>query len=162
MSEETALIRLADYCARGERCSSELLAKLADWEIPEEARMRIMKQLSERQYFDDERYAWALARDRVRFGKWGRRKVDQALWQKHIPEDVRRRVLDDIDDEEYLNVLRPLLKNRRRTIKAANDYELRMKLVRYALGRGFSMDLIRQCVDVEEMNFDEEEQYGED
>ena len=76
--------------------------------------------------------------------------MEQALWQKHIDEDIRQRVLDEVDDEEYLTVLRPLLKQKRKTTKASSDYELNQKLLRFALSRGFTFDLIRQCLDVEE------------
>ena len=69
---------------------------------------------------------------------------------KHIDDDIQQRVLDAIGDEEYLDVLRPLLRQKRRTTKAQNDYELNQKLLRFALGRGFTFDIIRQCLDVEE------------
>ena len=55
-----------------------------------------------------------------------------------------------MDEEEYLNVLRPLLKQKRKSIKAENDYELNQKLVRFALGRGFTYDIIHQCLEVSE------------
>jgi len=80
--------------------------------------------------------------------------VEQALWQKHIDGDIRQRVLSEVDDEEYLSVLRPLLKQKRRSVKASSDYELNQKLIRFALGRGFTFDIIRQCLDVTD-----EEQY---
>lgn len=55
-----------------------------------------------------------------------------------------------MDDEEYLKVLKPLLQQKRRSTKAASDYELNQKLIRFALGRGFTFDIIRQCLDVDE------------
>jgi len=76
--------------------------------------------------------------------------VEQALWQKHIADDIRSRVLDEVDDEEYLSVLRPLLMQKRKSTKAQSDYELNQKLMRFALGRGFTYDIIRQCIDIEE------------
>ena len=72
------------------------------------------------------------------------------LWQKHIDEDIRQQVLDEVDDDEYLSVLKPLLQQKRRSTKAANDYELNQKLVRFAVSRGFTFDIIRQCLDVDE------------
>lgn len=150
MSEETALIRLADYCARGEHSSGELLERLAHWEIPEDARMRIMKQLAEQCYFDDERYARAYIKDKLRYQKWGRRKIEQGLWSKHISDDIRQRTLDEVDDEEYVAILHPLLQQKRRTIRAASDYERNGKLIQYALGRGYTMDIIRQCLQIED------------
>jgi regulatory protein len=69
---------------------------------------------------------------------------------KHIDDDIQQRVLSEVDDTEYLAVLKPLLKQKAKSIKAENDYELTQKLVRFALGRGFTYDIIRQCLDVDD------------
>ncbi len=149
-SEKEAYLTLAALCAQAEHCQWEMLEKMRRWEVPEEAQARVMQRLVKERYVDDERYARAFVKDKIRYNKWGRRKVDQALWQKHIDEDIRKRVLDEVDDEEYLGVLRPLLKQKRKSTKANNDYELNQKLMRFAMGRGFTFDIIRQCIDVEE------------
>ena len=149
-SEKEAYLTLAALCAQAEHCQWEMLEKMRRWEVPEEAQARVMQRLVKERYVDDERYARAFVKDKIRYNKWGRRKVDQALWQKHIDEDIRKRVLDEVDDEEYLGVLRPLLKQKRKSTKANSDYELNQKLMRFALGRGFTFDIIRQCIDVEE------------
>lgn len=149
-TEQEAYLTLAALCAQAEHCQWEMLEKMRRWEVPEEAQARVMQRLVKERYVDDERYAQAFAKDKIRYNKWGRRKVDQALWQKHIDEDIRKRVLDEVDDDEYLSVLRPLLKQKRRSTKANSDYELNQKLMRFALGRGFTFDIIRQCIDVEE------------
>ena len=149
-SEKEAYLTLAALCAQAEHCQWEMLEKMRRWEMPEEAQARVMQRLVKERYVDDERYAQAFVKDKIRYNKWGRRKVDQALWQKHIDEDIRKRVLDEVDDDEYLKVLRPLLKQKRKSTKANSDYELNQKLMRFALGRGFTFDIIRQCIDVEE------------
>ena len=149
-TEQEAYLTLAALCAQAEHCQWEMVEKMRKWEIPEEAQARIMERLVKERYVDDERFARAFAKDKVRYNKWGRRKVEQALWQKHIDEDIRTNVLNEIDDEEYLSVLRPLLKQKRKSIKAQNDYELNQKLMRFALGRGFTFDIIKQCIDVED------------
>lgn len=149
-TEQEAYLTLAALCAQAEHCQWEMVEKMRKWEIPEEAQARIMERLVNERYVDDERFARAFAKDKVRYNKWGRRKVEQALWQKHIDEDIRKKVLNEIDDEEYLSVLRPLLKQKRKSTKAQNDYELNQKLMRFALGRGFTFDIIKQCIDVED------------
>ena len=153
MSEQEVLLRLTSLCSTAEHCSHEMLEKMRRWEIDEDAQARIMEYLVKEKYIDDERYARFFAKDKIRYNKWGRRKVEQAMWQKHIDADIQQRVLDEIDDDEYLLILRPLLKSKRRTVKAANNYEMNMKLIRFAMGRGFTMDIIRQCLDNDE--FDE-------
>ena len=127
-----------------------MLEKMRRWELSDEAQARVMERLVKERYVDDERYARAFVKDKVRYNKWGRRKVEQALWQKHIDEDIRQQVLDEVDNEEYLAVLRPLLKQKRKSTKAQSDYELNQKLMRFAIGRGFTFDIIRQCIDVED------------
>ena len=150
-TEQEAYLTLAALCAQAEHCQHEMLEKMRRWELDDEAQARVMQRLVCERYVDDERYARAFVKDKVQYNKWGRRKVEQALWQKHIDEDIRQRVLDEVEDEEYLAVLRPLLKQKRKTTKANSDYELNQKLVRFALGRGFTFDIIRQCLDVDEI-----------
>ena len=149
-TEQDAYLTLAALCAQGEHCQWEMLEKMRRWELPEEEQARVMQRLASERYVDDERYARAFVKDKVRYNKWGRRKVEQALWQKHIDGDIRQRVLDEVDDSEYFAVLKPLLQQKRRSTKAANDYELNQKLVRFAVSRGFTFDIIRQCLDVDE------------
>ena len=149
-TEKEAYLQLAALCAQSEHCEWEMKEKMRRWELDEMVQNSILARLIKERYVDDERYARAFVKDKIRYNKWGRRKVEQALWQKHIAADIRQQVLDEVDDEEYLDILRPLLKQKRKSIKAQNDYELNQKLMRFALGRGFTFDLIKQCIDVEE------------
>ena len=154
ITEQEAFLQLATLCAQAEHCEKEMRDKLKRWDIDESAQGRIIQRLISERYIDDERYARAFVKDKIRYNKWGRRKVQQALWLKQIDPDIQQRVLDEIDEKEYLDVLRPLLHQKRKTIKAQNDYELNQKLVRFALGRGFTFDIIRQCLDVDENEFE--------
>ena len=147
VTEQGAYLQLAQLCARSEHCRHDMQEKMRRWGMSDEAQARVMQRLVGERYVDDERYARAFVRDKIRYNKWGRRKVEQALWMKRIDDDIRERVLGEVDDGEYLAVLRPLLKQKCRSTKAATDYELNQKLVKFALGRGFTFDIIRQCID---------------
>lgn len=146
-TEQEAYLALAALCAQAEHCQCEMLEKMRRWELSDEAQARVMERLVKERYVDDERYARAFVKDKIRYNKWGRQKVEQALWQKHIDDDIRQRVLDEVDDDEYLSILRPLLQQKRKSTKAQSDYELNQKLIRFALGRGFTLDIIRQCIE---------------
>ena len=150
ISEQEAWLRLSTLCASGEHCQHEMTEKMRRWGIGDDAQARIMERLTKERYVDDERFARAFVNDKVRFDKWGRRKVEQALWMKHISDDIQQRVLDEVDPELYVDNLRTLLKTTRKSTKAQNDYELRQKLVRFAVGRGYGFDIISQAMDVED------------
>ena len=155
MTEQEAYLQLAALCAQAEHCQQEMRDKMRRWELDETAQNRIIDRLIKERYIDDERYARAFVKDKIRYNKWGRRKVQQALWQKHIDADIQQQVLDEIDEKEYLDILRPLLKQKRKSIKAESDYELNQKLVRFALGRGFGFDIIRQCLNVDDIDIED-------
>jgi recX family len=147
MLEPQALKKLADLCAKGEHCSGEMLEKMRKWGLSEDAQARIMEKLTKMKYIDDARYTEFFVHDKIRYNRWGRRKIEQALWQKRVDNSISTPVLDAVEDEEYLEVLRPLLASKYPTIKAESDYERSMKLIKFAMGRGFTIDLIRKCID---------------
>ena len=156
-TEQDAYLQLAAVCAQAEHCEQEMRDKMKRWGVDKESQERVIARLIKERYIDNERYARAFVKDKIRYNKWGRRKVQQALWMKRIDEDIQQRILDEISDKEYLDVLVPLLKQKRKTIKASNDYVLSQKLVRFALSRGFDFGIIRQC-----LNVDEDVDYGDE
>lgn len=156
-TEQEAYLQLAAVCAHAEYCEQEMRDKMKRWGMDKDVQERVVARLVKERYIDNERYARAFVKDKIRYNKWGQRKVRQALWLKRIDEDIQKKVLDEIDEKEYLDVLIPLLKQKRKTTKANSDYELNQKLVRFALSRGFDFSIIRQCLEV-----DEDVDYGEE
>lgn len=156
-TEQEAYLQLAAVCAHTEHCEQEMRDKMKRWGMDKDVQERVVARLVKERYIDNERYARAFVKDKIRYNKWGQRKVRQALWLKRIDEDIQQKVLDEIDEKEYLDVLIPLLKQKRKTTKANSDYELNQKLVRFALSRGFDFSIIRQCLEV-----DEDVDYGEE
>ena len=154
ITEQEAYQRLTARCAQAEHCEQEMTMAMSRWELSEESQARVMARLVEERYIDNRRYADAFVRDKVRYNKWGRRKIEQALWQKRIDSNTIHEALDQVDTEEYVAILQPLLRQKRRSVRVNNETELTQKLIRFALGRGFTMDVIRQCLKVSEADFD--------
>ena len=157
ITEREALLKLSALCSRAEHSSGEMRDKLRRWGVDEQTRERIVGRLVDERFVDDERFCRFFVRDKIRFDKWGRRKIEQALFMKGVDKDVSGRVLDEVDDADYMAVLRPLLAAKRRSVKAATAYEMNAKLMRYAASRGFDMRLIRQCIDCDDLECDMEE-----
>ena len=147
ITEQEALQKLSALCARAEHSSGEMLEKMRRWQLSEDTRERVLDRLIDEKFVDDERFARLFVREKIRFDRWGRRKIEQALYQKGVASDISRRVLDEVDDEAYIAELKKLIATKRRSVKAESDYELRQKLTKYALGRGFDYNVIRQCID---------------
>ena len=147
ITEQEALQKLSALCARAEHSSGEMLEKMRRWQLSEDARERVLDRLIDEKFVDDERFARLFVREKIRFDRWGRRKIEQAFYQKGVASDISRRVLDEVDDEAYVAELKKLIAAKRRSVQAESDYEMRAKLTKYALGRGFDYNVIRQCID---------------
>ncbi len=156
-TEQEALLRLSSLCSRSEHSTGEMRDKLLRWGVDQETSDRIVARLVSERFVDDERFCRFFVRDKIRFDRWGRRKIEQALYAKGVDQDISAAVLDEVDDEEWTEALRPLLASKRRTVKGTTDYERNGKLIRFAMSRGYGMDIIRRCMDVSDN--DEEEMF---
>lgn len=146
MTEQQIVQKLAALCSASEHCVSEMTEKMQKWEVDEDTQARVLAYLIKEKYIDEERYCRFFVNDKIRYNRWGRKKVEQALYQKRIPKEIQKNVLDDIPDEMYMEALRPLLVAKEKTIKARNEYEKNMKLIRFAMGRGFHYEIIKDCL----------------
>lgn len=146
MTEQQALMKLTALCSGAEHCSYEMTEKMRRWEIDEQTQARIMEYLTNEKYVDDSRYCRAFIREKMRFNKWGRRKIEMALFQKRIDKKMASEALDEVDNGEYTAILRPMLRQKERSVKANNEYEKNMKLIKFAMSRGFTFDVIKECL----------------
>jgi regulatory protein len=137
---EQALNKLADYCGRSERCIFDVRKKLAAWEIPKEEQEKIILQLQKEKFLDERRYCKAFVNDKSKYARWGAFKIKYELMKKQIPEALIREFLKNIDPEENCEQLRRLIDEKRKSTKGKTETEIRGKLIRFAVGRGFSLE----------------------
>jgi regulatory protein len=148
MTQEQIISKLTAVCARAEHCKDDMLRRMQRWQVDEAMQREVISYLVKEKYIDEERYARFFINDKIKYNRWGRRKVEQALYFKHIPREVYEPLLDDVANEDFESVLLPLLQNKEKSLKYANDYEKRMKLLRFAMQRGFSYEQADKCINM--------------
>jgi len=137
-----ALSKVMSLCSQREYCTHDILIKLQSWGVPEDGRQRIISILRKENFINDLRYSKAFARDRFTFNKWGKVKIASNLKARGIHNDTINTALDSIDNELYIQVLKDLVSDHRKHIKAKNQYDLKGKLLRYGLSKGFESELL--------------------
>lgn len=147
LTKEQVLLKLTSMCSTAEHCSGEMIRKMELWKVPSAMQAEVMEYLVKEKYVDDRRFCRFFVNDKIKYNKWGRRKVEQALWEKRIDAAVAREVLDEVPDDIYVGILSELLKQKRKSVKGGSDYEIKCRLVRFAVGRGFTYDIINRCID---------------
>jgi regulatory protein len=146
-SAEQALNALMRLCSRAEKSSGDAMRLMYTWGVPQAERQGVLDKLIEMRFVDDMRYAEAYTREKSQIAGWGARKIAQHLYQKGISKDIVAKVLMLIEEDEARETLERRLLRKLPTIKAANDFDLRGKLLRYALGLGYDYDLVVEVID---------------
>lgn len=143
---EQALQRASSLCVASEHCISDISEKLYKWGVTKSDAEKVLDVLVDEKYIDESRYAIAYVNDKLRFSHWGRHKIRTMLRLKRICDADISNALDNIDQEEYMNVLEGVIEGKRRTMNDEDSYESRAKIIRFALQRGFEMDEITKFV----------------
>lgn len=151
MTETEGKTRAEAYCSAAEHCRSEVRAMLERHGAEKPDIESIINNLVKEGFIDEFRYARAFVHDKVRFAKWGRVKIAQALWQKRIPQDITDAALESIDYDEYLAALKDVVKAKFRTVKGATEYERKMKTMRSVCSRGYEPALVRKLLDLSDL-----------
>jgi len=140
MSEADKILdNLRRTCSRREYCSSDVLKKIEKSLGGDKAEAdRILRALVEEKYVDDFRYASAYARDKASISGWGSVKIRYMLAAKGIPSYIISRALEEVDEQKAESRLEKLIENKYRSLK--DDPQCKIKLLRFALGRGYSYD----------------------
>lgn len=139
---KTALTKAMALCSRRELCCSEIETKLDSWGLAGLDCEKIINVLVKENFLNQERFAKAFAKDKFNYNKWGKVKITAHLRLKNIPSHIIKSALDSIDNETYKRVMNEVIKNHIRTIKSKNTYDLKAKLLRYGLSKGFESSLL--------------------
>ncbi len=146
LTEGEVLNKAAAYCSMAEHCYEDVRVKLTAWGVELDVQERILKRLVDENFIDNERYCRFFVNDKLKFNKWGKMKISQALYLKKIPVSISGKQLDLIDEKEYMEILHSLLVSKKKSIRASDQYQLATKLIRFALSRGFEIDTIHKCM----------------
>jgi len=139
---KTVLSKVMAICSRSEHCINDIRSKLQSWGVSESDEERIINVLIRENFINETRYAEAYTRDKFRYNKWGKVKIRAGLKLKKIPGEIIKNALDSIDNDTYRKTIEELISGHRRSVKAKNQYELKGKLLRYGLSKGFESDLL--------------------
>lgn len=147
LTPEAALQKVKHFCAYQDRCHSEVKERLGEFGVWGSDADKILSQLIEENYLNEERFAAAFARGKFRMKQWGRVKITHQLKQKQVSAYCIRKGLTEIDDDEYLQTLDKLATTKVRSLSAdKNIFSKKRKLTDYLLQKGYERDLIMQTV----------------
>ena len=146
MTYNQVLEKLKYYCAYQERAHSEVYQKLWDFQLDEDERNNIIAILIGENYLNEERFAIAFSEGKFRIKKWGKNKIKMKLKEKKVSSYCIDKGLKAIYEEEYLETITYLVKNKFKSIKESNLYKKKIKTVNFCYQKGFESNLIWEAL----------------
>jgi len=147
-TEETEMLhKMAAYCARTERCPSDVRKKLTAMGATSDVEERIVARLTATVSPAEAAACGCFVEDNGRFSRWGRFKIRFELRRRDLPESLIEEALGElIDEEDYRTVLDELLRRKLRAIRATSSTDRAVKLLRYAESKGFERSAVFDCI----------------
>lgn len=140
--------KIASYCAYQERCQQEVRSKLYSYGLYRNEVEELIAWLITENFLNEERFAQTFAGGKFRVKQWGRLKISQALQQKDISAYCIKKGLAEIDEEAYLETIKGLAERKlgEFQLKISNPYQLKDKVSKFLISKGFEPDLVWQVL----------------
>jgi len=137
-----AIERIKNYCALQDRCQWDVLEKMREWGLQQATKDHILEILINDKYVDEERYAESFCRGKFRIKNWGKRKITNELKRKQISIICINIGLQEIDDNDYNQVLEKLFHKKNAILKDKNHFIRKTKIANFLIQRGFESNLV--------------------
>ncbi len=144
---QQALPKIKQYCAYQERCHAEVKEKLYSFGLYKTDVEKIVSQLIEENYLNEERFAILYAGGKFRMKQWGKTKIKYALKQKQVSDYSIKKALNEISEIDYNKTLHKLAEQKIQTLKSEkNIFIKKRKLQEYLLQKGYEAALVKGVV----------------
>jgi regulatory protein len=138
--------KLETYCAYQERCAWEVRRKLFEKGIQGESVEKLIEELSNEGFLDEERFSKSFARGKFRLKKWGKTRITQELKLRKINPKTIQIGLSEIDPEEYYDTLLSLTEKTWEKTTEKDPFKKRFKVIHYLISRGYEQDLVQEAI----------------
>ena len=141
------LSKVRGFCAYQERCVSEVAGKLREWKVDRKRADKIIEQLIREDYLNEERFARIFAGGKFRNNHWGKTKIIYELEKRQVPDLIIQIGLEEIDDEEYVETLKELIRRKNRELRVTDPFKRKQKLIAFGIQKGYHYGLVKQVVE---------------
>lgn len=145
-SRDKLLLQMSGLCAKCEQCEHDLREKMRRKGASAADIDHVIDYLYDHRFLDEERFARAYARDKLRFNGWGRIKIRVMLTAKRVSREAIAGAMEATDIPEYLEVLERMVQSKAGSLDLSDAAD-RQKLVRSIYARGFEPQLIIKAME---------------
>lgn len=109
---------------------------------------RVIQNLANSGYMDDETFATKFVEEKTELNQWGPKKIKSHLYKKGIDRKIIDKILTKKTDDLQLQQICVdlVLKRKRHFLREDDEFKRKQKIYRYLAGRGFSGSVIKKSI----------------
>ena len=146
MTISEAKKNIEHYCVYQERCHKEVVNKLKDLGIIQNAIDIIVADLIQNNYLNETRFAQSFARGKFKIKKWGKVKIHRELNKREISEYNIKMGMKEISDSDYEETFNTLLDKQLSELSHLPESEQKRKILNYLSYRGWEVEKIFEAL----------------
>jgi len=143
---EQALQKIKQYCTYQERCHKEVKEKLYSYGLHKSDTEKIVADLIENDFLNEERFAIQFAGGKFRMKQWGRKKIQYELQQKGVNTYSIKVALKELDQSDYAETLHKLASVKWESLATEHHLTRQAKTQAYLMQKGFEPELISKAI----------------
>ena len=151
-TRDVFLEKMKKYCSYQERSHADVNKKLYELQLDAELRDEITYELIQQNFLNEERFARAIVRGKLRMNDWGKIKIKQQLKQHHIIDSLINVALTEIDDEDYIQKIKMLIQKKYDALAHELPFKRFQKTILSLVQKGYEQPLVFQIA--KNMNLD--------
>lgn len=117
------------------------------WGLPEGTSVKVLRELIDLGFVDEQRFANAYCNDKFEFNSWGKQKIKANIYVHKLPDGVVQAALDRIDPNKYEARLLALARQKWDRLEKETRIKRKQKTVAYLANKGFELDLVWKAVE---------------
>lgn len=138
--------KLEKFCAFQERCISEIKIKLEKIKVPHEFWEPLISYLVDNNFVNEERFTEIYVRSKINQKGWGPLKIKMELRKKQVNDSLINKYLLEFQNNDREELLNFWLQKKLKSIKNDNRQNIREKLIRFGISKGFETDKVVEAV----------------
>ncbi|MFT4739015.1 MAG: regulatory protein [Cyclobacteriaceae bacterium] len=137
-----AFLKMAKYCAMGEKSSFQVGQKLTKYGLSEVDKESIIDRLTNEGFLSEERFSTAFTNDKFQFNKWGKIRIRMELKHHRISEQHIELALSQLNEASYKDMLAQLIQGKWSLLASEEQYlKRKKKTLDFVIRKGFEPSL---------------------
>ena len=148
------LSQFKKWCDKSERCKADVLIRAHRLGISSEVSKRLLAELENGGWIDEQRYAKAFVHDKSTLAKWSEKRIRLMLKTKGIPHAfVQSAIEEEYVLDETLEIKR-WIETKLKTSKHSDARKRYASIFRFLMNKGFSGEKVLEALRIHKDEFE--------